>query len=184
MKVKILGLGGCGRNVLNELIDSGFPGEYTAYLDTDTNALCASQSANNITLAKEIYRGLNTGGNPGRGRSAAEISKNEIRATMDKAELVILIAGLGGGCGTGAIPVVADLIRNDAKAVAIVTTPAQFEPQKRKDLATDTIATLIDKLGEKNVHIINIQYTNLATTYPNADKLVVDKINEVLKSYS
>ena len=183
MKVKILGLGGCGRNVLNALIDTGFHALDTVYIDTDTNSRFASKSANNLTLAPQTYRGLNTGGNPQRGRSAAEISKDEILASIGDAELIVLIAGLGGGCGTGAILVAADLVPKNAQAVAIVTTPAPFEPQWRKDIATDTAAKLSEILGTENVHIINITKTDLASVYPEADKLALNKIHEVLNSY-
>lgn len=132
--LKIIGLGGAGQKVLNHLLATGaIPGAETAALNTDAAGLAGCTASERLVLGAAHTRGLSCGGDVGLGRTAAESDAAVLRAVCSGTRLVFLIAGLGGGCGTGAAPVLARMARESGSLVlAIVTTPFEFEGSLRK----------------------------------------------------
>ena len=137
-----VGVGGAGTNALNRMIEAGVSGvEYLA-MNTDAQALGASRAMHRLRLGETLTRGLGAGGNPEVGRKAAEESATAIREALTGADMVFITAGMGGGTGTGASPLVAQVAREvGALAVAVVSTPFAFE-RRRKLIAEQGIATL------------------------------------------
>lgn len=141
--LKILGLGGGGCNAVNRMIELGIRGVDFICANTDHQALRTSLAPQNIQLGPRTTRGLGAGGNPAVGKAAAEESYREISAALEGADMVFLTAGMGGGTGTGAIPVAARIARaQGAVTIAIVTTPFTFEMGRRQKNANDGIAAL------------------------------------------
>jgi len=131
--IKIFGLGGGGSNAVNRMIDIGLEGvEYIA-ANTDSQALKLSQAATKIQIGPKLTKGLEAGGRWEVGREAALESRNEIRKSLEGADVVFLTCGMGGGTGTGAISVAAEIARGmGILTVAIVTTPFSFEASRRR----------------------------------------------------
>ena len=182
MNVKIIGIGGCGRNILNRLIDIGFDPENAIFMDTDINARSDVESDNFVQLGKSIFKGLGTGNDPNGGRVAAEMTEGEIVEAMKGADTVILLTGLAGGAGAGALPFIASLALDyiEAKTIAFVTLPAQIEGKGRRAKAEEALSNLRVVLDEENIHIINTAPGTLATMFDNTDKLVAEKVKELL----
>ena len=178
---KILGIGGCGRNVLNALIGEGFDPENSFFMDTDINARSSVKSDNFVQLGKSIFKGLGTGNDPNNGRVAAELSEGEIVEAMKGADTIILIAGLAGGMGGGALPFIASLALDyiEAKTIAFVTMPAEIEGKGRRAKAEAALSNLCVTLGDENIHVINTAPGTIATMFDNTNKLVAEKIKEL-----
>jgi cell division protein FtsZ len=136
LKIKVLGVGGAGGNAVTHLAREPLAGVSFAALNTDAAALAALPIAQRVTLGAQSNRGLGTGGDPERGRATAEEDAAEIRSLCAGADIVILIAGLGGGTGTGASPVIARIAR-DCKALVlgIALMPFEFEGSRRQNQA-------------------------------------------------
>src|SRR5689334_6431372 len=107
--IKVIGVGGGGSNAVNRMIESGIQGVEFIAMNTDIQVLDLSAAPRKVQLGTELTRGLGAGGNPEVGKRAAEESKNEIRKVIEGADMVFVTAGMGGGTGTGAAPVIADL---------------------------------------------------------------------------
>src|SRR5256714_5426719 len=151
--IKVIGVGGGGSNAVNRMIESGVKGVEFIAMNSDVQVLDLSGAQKKVQLGANLTRGLGAGGNPEVGKAAAEESKNDIRKVLEGADMVSITAGMGGGTGTGAAPIVADLARElSALTVAVVTRPFQFEGPKRQRLGemgvtslmgrTDTIITI------------------------------------------
>jgi cell division protein FtsZ len=142
-KIKVLGLGGGGSNAVNRMIELGLSGvEYIA-ANTDAQALKDSLADRKIQLGPYVTRGLGAGGDPRIGEAAAEESEKEIRNALSGADMVFLTAGMGGGTGTGAIPVAARISKAlGAVTIGIVTTPFSFEIGRRQKNSQDGLAKL------------------------------------------
>ncbi|MBS1718121.1 MAG: cell division protein FtsZ [Armatimonadetes bacterium] len=156
--IKVIGVGGGGTNAVNRMIESGIQGVDFVAMNTDVQALERSLSANKIQLGVNTTRGLGAGGDPEVGRTAAEESRNDIRKMLDGADMVFITAGMGGGSGTGAAPVVAELAREMGMlTVAVVTRPFAFEGAKRHRIADQGITSLLTRVDT----IITIPNTKL-----------------------
>ena len=141
--LKVIGLGGGGCNAVNRMIDLGMRGVVFIGANTDHQALENCLAPIKIHLGPKTTRGLGAGGKPEIGRAAAEESSREIAQALEGADMVFLAAGMGGGTGTGSIPVEAKIAREKgAVSIAIVTTPFSFEMGKRQKNATDGITAL------------------------------------------
>jgi cell division protein FtsZ len=141
--IKVVGLGGGGSNAVNRMIELGVSGVEFIACNTDHQALNSSQAPVQVALGPRTTRGLGAGGDPAIGRAAAEESSRELAEAMDHADMVFLTAGMGGGTGTGAIPVAAEIARSQgAIVVAIVTTPFSFEGKRRMQAAQDGVAAM------------------------------------------
>jgi cell division protein FtsZ len=129
------------------MIESGIQGVEFIAMNTDIQVLDLSSAAKKVQLGSNLTRGLGAGGNPEVGKSAAEESKAEIRKTLEGADMVFITAGMGGGTGTGAAPVIADLSREiGALTVAVVTRPFTFEGPRRSRLAEGGVTSLMGRV--------------------------------------
>jgi len=135
-RLVVAGIGGAGGNAVNRMIDAGLQGVEMLAMNTDAVALELTKAPVRITLGKEVTRGLGAGGDPEKGRRAAEESRGEIKRALQGAEMVFIAAGMGGGTGTGAAPVVAEVAAElGALTVAVVTKPFLFEGARRRTIA-------------------------------------------------
>jgi len=141
--LKVLGLGGGGSNAINRMIELGLSGVDFIVANTDSQALNNSLAPTKIQLGPKTTRGLGAGGNPEVGQNAAEESAKLIAAALDGADMVFLTAGMGGGTGTGSIPVAAKIARSiGAVTIAVVTMPFSFEMGRRQQHAREGIKRL------------------------------------------
>ncbi|XP_058210750.1 cell division protein FtsZ homolog 1, chloroplastic [Rhododendron vialii] len=146
-KIKVVGVGGGGNNAVNRMIGSGLQGVDFYAINTDAQALLQSAAKNPLQIGELLTRGLGTGGNPLLGEQAAEESKEAIAASLKGSDLVFITAGMGGGTGSGAAPVVAQISREAGYlTVGVVTYPFSFEGRKRSLQALEAIEKL-----QKNV---------------------------------
>ncbi|HEY0867543.1 MAG TPA: cell division protein FtsZ [Fimbriimonas sp.] len=144
--IKVIGVGGGGSNAVQRMIESGIRGVEFIAMNTDIQVLDAHPAAKKVQLGGNLTRGLGAGGNPEIGKSAAEESKNDIRKVLEGADMVFVTAGMGGGTGTGAAPVIADLSREiGALTVAVVTRPFTFEGPRRSRLAEQGVTSLMGR---------------------------------------
>ncbi len=141
--MKIVGIGGAGGNTLDRMALDGISPATLIALNTDTRALTASVAGTKIQLGCNATRGLGTGGDPELGRMAAEEAREEIRAELAELDAVFLLAGLGGGTGSGAIPIIAEAAREaGALVIAVVTLPFAFEGKRRGAQASEALCEL------------------------------------------
>ncbi len=141
--LKVLGLGGGGSNAVNRMIDMGLEGIEFIVANTDGQALRSSLAPLKLQLGPKTTRGLGAGGNPEIGQLAAEESWRQLQEVLQGADMVFLTAGLGGGTGTGAIPVAAKIARSiGAVTIAVVTMPFSFEIGRRQRNASDGLSRL------------------------------------------
>jgi cell division protein FtsZ len=147
-KIKVVGIGGGGCNAINTMItDYDINGVEFMAFNTDAQALKMSQAPTTLQLGEELTQGLGVGGNAELGAQAAEESIDEIQELLEGANMIFITAGMGGGTGTGAAPIIAGIARNmGALTVAVVTTPFDFEGEKRKEVAQEGIDSLQDKV--------------------------------------
>lgn len=148
-RIKVIGVGGGGGNAVNRMVEStlGVNGVELWVLNTDEQALSRSLVPNTLTIGATTSRGLGAGGTPDVGAKAAEESREEIMNIVKDADLVFVTAGMGGGTGSGAAPVVAECAKEcGALTIGVVTKPFGFEGRKRAQQAKDAIATLKDKV--------------------------------------
>jgi cell division protein FtsZ len=144
--IKVLGLGGGGCNAINRMIDAGLSGVEFYAINTDVQALRNSKTENTVQIGANLTRGLGAGANPNKGREAAEESREDLAMLLDGADLVFITSGMGGGTGTGAAPVVAELARESgALTIGVITKPFAFEGRKRMQAAERGIAELESK---------------------------------------
>lgn len=142
-RIKVIGVGGGGNNALHRMMENGIRGVEFVSINTDAQALHNSQADHKIHIGKTITRGLGAGMNPDIGRAAAEESKDEILDVIKNADMVFITCGLGGGTGTGAGPVVAELAKKvGILTVAVVTRPFAFEGAKRREIADKGLEAL------------------------------------------
>ncbi|HEY8320218.1 MAG TPA: cell division protein FtsZ [Candidatus Baltobacteraceae bacterium] len=145
--IKVIGIGGGGCNAVNRMIEAGLSGVDFYAINSDVQALRNSMTENTIHIGNGISRGLGAGANPALGREAADESREDLSMVLDGADLVFITAGMGGGTGTGAAPVIAELARESgALTIAVVTKPFAFEGRKRMQLAENGIAELESKV--------------------------------------
>src|SRR3989339_706546 len=171
-KIKVVGCGGAGGSVVNRMVDAGVKGVEFIAVNTDVQALHYNKATTKLHIGKSITRGLGAGMNPDLGREAAEESQNEIRDALKDADMVFVTCGLGGGTGTGASPIVAEIARDlGALTVSVVTKPFQFEGAQRRNIAERGLMELADKV-------------DTIITIPN-DKLlqVIDKKTSLLDAF-
>ena len=144
--IKVVGVGGGGTNAVNRMIEEGIRGVEFVAINTDAQALAISDADIKVHIGTDLTRGLGAGANPEVGRKAADESRDDIAAALAGADMVFITCGEGGGTGTGAAPIVADIAMNEVGAltVAVVTKPFTFEGRKRKKSAEEGIKTLSD----------------------------------------
>ncbi len=171
-KIKVVGVGGSGGSAVNRMIDCGIKGVDFIAVNTDVQALHYNKAPRKIHVGKTITRGLGAGMNPELGRQAAEEAQNEIREALKDANMVFITCGMGGGTGTGASPVVAEIARDlGALTVAVVTRPFSFEGAQRTNIAERGFAELADRVDA----IITIQNDKILQ--------VIDKKTSILDAF-
>jgi cell division protein FtsZ len=172
-KIKIIGVGGSGGAAVNRMISSKIKGVEFVTINTDVQALHYSQANKKLHIGKTLTRGLGAGMDPIIGAKAAEENQNEIRDVLKGSDMVFITCGLGGGTGSGAGPIVAEIAKElGALTVAVVTKPFSFEGAQRKIIAD----AAWDKLSEKVDTIITIQNDRLLQ--------IIDKKTSLLEAFS
>lgn len=142
-KIKVIGVGGGGGNAVNRMIASDLLGVEFWSINTDAQALSQSAAPKRLQMGQKLTRGLGAGGNPAIGQKAAEESRDEIAAALEGSDLVFITAGMGGGTGTGAAPVVAEVAKElGALTVGVVTRPFMFEGRRRTSQAEEGVSAL------------------------------------------
>ncbi|WBW49266.1 cell division protein FtsZ [Peptoniphilus equinus] len=142
-KIKVVGVGGGGNNAVNRMISAGVQGVEYIVANTDRQALKNSLAETKIQIGEKLTKGLGAGANPEIGESAAEESRDELREALDGADMVFITAGMGGGTGTGAAPIIADIAKElGLLTVGVVTKPFTFEGHKRAKSAERGINAL------------------------------------------
>jgi cell division protein FtsZ len=141
--IKVIGVGGGGNNAVNRMIEHGVQGVEFIAVNTDAQALNLSKAPTKLQIGAKLTRGLGAGANPEVGKKAAEESKEQIEEALKGADMVFVTAGMGGGTGTGAAPVIAQIARDlGALTVGVVTRPFTFEGRKRAMQAANGIAAM------------------------------------------
>ena len=146
--IKVVGVGGGGTNAVNRMVEAGVQGVEFIAVNTDRQALLMSDADKTIHIGEDLTRGLGAGANPEVGAQAAEDSRDEIRQALAEADMVFVTAGEGGGTGTGAAPVIAQIAREEigALTVGIVTKPFSFEGRMRRNQADQGVELLSQKV--------------------------------------
>ncbi len=146
-RIKVVGIGGGGSNAVNRMIRSKLRGVEFIAINTDLQALSHSEAQVKMNIGKKLTRGLGAGGNPTIGCEAAEESQQELTELLQGADMVFLTAGMGGGTGTGAAPVIAEIARNNgALTIGVVTKPFTFEGTRRRAIAEEGATKLKEKV--------------------------------------
>ncbi len=147
VNIKVVGVGGAGGNAINHMIASGVQGVEFWSINTDVQALQGSQAEHRLQIGHKVTKGRGVGGDPEKGFKAGEENRDDILAALDGAEMVFITAGMGGGTGTGAAPVVAEVARElGALTVGVVTKPFVMEGRTRERSARDGIERLMERV--------------------------------------
>jgi len=178
-KIKVIGVGGAGGNAINNMIDSSLQGVRFIAANTDAQALEISKVPIKIQIGEKLTEGLGAGANPQVGRDAAFETEGALREALEGSHMVFITAGFGGGTGTGAVPVIAEICKDlGALTVAVVTKPFSFEGRKRTQQAEEGIITL-KEVADTVITIPNDRLRGLASK--NATMLeMFKKADEIL----
>ena len=185
--IKVVGVGGAGSNAVNRMVDSGLQGVEFIAINTDKQALDLSQAATKVQIGEKLTKGLGAGANPDIGARAAEESREEIAGLLKGCDLVFITCGMGGGTGTGAAPVIAEIAREmGILTIGVVSKPFEFEGMKRMRNAE----TGIEKL-KANVDTLVVvpnerllQAVNKATTMLEAFRYADDTLRQGIQGIS
>ena len=177
--IKVIGVGGAGNNAVNRMVDSGIKGVEFIAVNTDRQALLLSKAASKIQIGEKITRGLGAGANPDIGAQAAEESKSEIAEALRGADMVFVTAGMGGGTGTGAAPIIAATAKEmGILTIGVVTKPFTFEGKKRLSQAERGVESLKGKVdtlvvipNDKLLQVID-RKTSIVEAFKMADDVL------------
>ncbi|WP_078554830.1 cell division protein FtsZ [Bacillus alkalicellulosilyticus] len=177
--IKVIGVGGGGSNAVNRMIENGLQGVEFIAVNTDAQALHLSKAEIKLQLGGKLTRGLGAGANPEIGKRAAEESKEQIEEALEGADMVFITAGMGGGTGTGAAPVIASIAKElGALTVGVVTRPFTFEGRKRSgqagigiDALKDNVDTLIVIPNDRLLEIVD-KNTPMLEAFREADNVL------------
>ena len=187
VKIKVIGVGGAGNNVINRMMESGVEGVDFIVVNTDKQDLNKSNCPNKIQIGEKLTGGMGAGSKPDIGRKSAEESRAMISKALEDTDMVFITAGMGGGTGTGAAPIVADLAREAGiLTVGVVTKPFKFEGANRMRQAEAGIAELGDKV-DSLIIIPNdrLKYvTDQKITFANAFGIADDVLKQAVTSIS
>ena len=187
VNIKVIGVGGGGNNVVNRMVRSGAQGVDFIAVNTDKQALNASSANYKLQIGEKLTGGKGAGSNPEIGRKAAEESRNQISKALEETDMVFVTAGMGGGTGTGAAPVVAEIAHElGVLTVGVVTKPFGFEGRRRAQQAEAGIEELKDKVD--SLVIIPNERLKFATdqkiTFANAFEIADDVLRQAVQSIS
>lgn len=190
VQIKVVGVGGGGGNAVNRMVDAGVRGVEFIAINTDKAALLLSKATHKIQIGEKLTKGQGAGASPDKGESAAQESKDEIAAALRSADMVFIAAGMGGGTGTGAAPVVAQIAKElGILTVGIVTKPFGFEGRRRMTQAEEGIAALrehVDSLiviPNERLKFVSEQKITLKNAFEIADDVLrqgVQSISELI----
>ncbi len=185
--LKVIGVGGGGCNVVNRMVRVGMQGVEFIAVNTDRQCLASSEATQKLPIGEKLTGGKGAGANPDVGRESAKESKDQISALLDNTDMVFVTAGMGGGTGTGAAPVVAEIAKSRGiLTVGVVTKPFSFEGRRRMDQAMRGIEELQSKV-DSLVIIPNdrLQYaTDEKITFANAFAIADDVLRQAVQSIS
>jgi len=184
--VKVVGVGGGGCNAVNRMIDAGLRGVEFVAVNTDAQALLMSDAETKIHIGRDLTRGLGAGSDPAIGQQAAEEHREEISAALAGADMVFITAGEGGGTGTGAAPVIAELAKSQgALTIAVITRPFGFEGRRRAMQAESGIARLKEKVDTQivipNDRLLSIadEKTSMVAAFRMADEILLQGVSGI-----
>ena len=184
--IKVVGVGGGGVNAVNRMIDAGLRGVEFHAINTDAQALLLSDAEVKIDIGRELTRGLGAGSDPDIGRQAAEDNRQEIEQALSGADMVFITAGEGGGTGTGAAPIVADVAKGlGALTIAVVTRPFGFEGRRRAVQADQGITRLREKVDTQivipNDRLLSVadEQTTVVEAFAKADEILLDGVRGI-----
>ncbi|UCD91356.1 MAG: cell division protein FtsZ [Desulfobacterales bacterium] len=178
-KIKVIGVGGAGGNAINNMIDSKLKGVKFIAANTDAQALEISKASVKLQMGEKLTEGLGAGANPQIGKEAALENADAIRKALENSHMVFITAGFGGGTGTGAAPVIAEICKElDALTVAVVTKPFSFEGMKRAKQAEEGIE-ILKKVADTVITIPNDRLRGLASKNAKMIDMFI-KADEVL----
>ena len=185
--IKVIGVGGGGNNVVNRMVKAGMKGVDFIAVNTDKQALSVSSATQNIQIGEKLTGGQGAGSNPEVGRKSAEESRNQISKALEDADMVFITAGMGGGTGTGAAPIVADIAKEmGLLTVGVVTKPFTFEGRRRMEQAEKGIEELRTRVD--SLVIIPNERLKFATdqkiTFQNAFEIADDVLRQAVQSIS
>jgi len=187
VKIKVIGVGGAGNNVINRMIDAGVDGVEFVVINTDKQDLNKSVCKNKVQIGEKLTGGMGAGSKPDIGQKSAEESRAAIAKVLEGTDMVFITAGMGGGTGTGAAPIVADLAHEAGiLTVGVVTKPFKFEGANRMRQAEQGIAALSDKV-DSLIIIPNdrLKYvTDQKITFANAFGIADDVLKQAVISIS
>jgi len=177
--IKVIGVGGGGNNAVNRMISTGLKGVEFIAVNTDAQALYMAQANHKIQIGAKLTKGLGSGGNPEIGQKAAEESRDEIFQVLKGADMVFVTAGMGGGTGTGAAPIVAEIAKElGALTVGVVTKPFTFEGKKRAsqaEVGIQNLKTKVDTLitipNDRLLQVIE-KHTSIVEAFRIADDVL------------
>ncbi len=185
--IKVVGVGGAGNNVVNRMVKAGTQGVEFIAINTDKQALAVSNANQKIQIGEKMTRGQGAGSDPEVGKRSAEESRNNIAKAIEDADMVFITAGMGGGTGTGAAPVVAEIAREAGiLTVGVVTKPFKFEGKRRMDQANMGIKELLGRVDSLLI-IPNdrLKYaTDQKVTLANAFEIADDVLHQAVTSIS
>jgi cell division protein FtsZ len=185
--IKVVGVGGGGSNAVNRMIRAELMGVEFIAVNTDAQALLMSDAPHKIRIGDKITKGLGAGADPSVGRKSAEDDSEKLYEALKEADMVFVTAGMGGGTGTGAAPIIAEIAKDiGALTVAVVTKPFQFEGSKRRLLAEQGINDLVDKV-DTLITIPNdrlLQVVEKRTTMTDAFRIVDDVLRQGVQGIS
>jgi cell division protein FtsZ len=184
--IKVVGVGGGGVNAVNRMIDAGLRGVEFIAINTDAQALLLSDAEVKIDIGRELTRGLGAGSDPEVGRQAAEDHRDEIEEALSGADMVFITAGEGGGTGTGAAPIVAEVARSlNALTIGVVTRPFSFEGRRRAVQAEQGIQRLKEKVDTQivipNDRLLSVadERTSVLAAFRMADEVLLQGVQGI-----
>ena len=184
--IKVIGVGGGGGNAVNRMIEGGMQGVEFTSINTDAQALKNSKASQKIVIGDRLTRGRGAGGVPERGQKAAEESRDEIAAAIKGCQMIFIAAGMGGGTGTGAAPVVAQVAKEmNILTVGIVTKPFEFEGKKRMEQAERGIATLKENVDalvviqNERLRLVSETKITLLNAFAEADNVLKHGVQSI-----
>jgi cell division protein FtsZ len=184
--IKVIGIGGGGVNAVNRMIDAGLKGVDFIAVNTDAQALLMSDAEVKLDIGRDLTRGLGAGSDPDVGRVAAEQHRAEIEEALDGADMVFITAGKGGGTGTGAAPIIAEIARGvGALTIAVVTRPFSFEGRRRTVQAEQGIQRLKEAVDTQivipNDRLLTVsdEKTSVLNAFKMADEILLQGVQGI-----
>jgi cell division protein FtsZ len=184
--LKVIGVGGGGCNAVNKMIEAGIEGVECIAANTDYKSLRRSKALKKIQLGKALTKGLGSGGNPTTGKEAALESNDEIQKCLEGADMVVVTAGMGGGTGTGAAPVVAEIAKKmGILTVGVVSRPFEHEGPVRKAQAEDGLRSMMPHVDaivvipNERINVVCEQDVELTTAFARVDDVLVQAIQGI-----